>query len=74
MNRFAYWFDNLFKPAAKPISKKLFYKADREPFVKIQRDTTQNLDAILDKINQSGMHSLTAEEKAFLERISHDDK
>lgn len=74
MNRFAIWFDNLFKPQAKPISQKLFYKATRKPYVKIKNDSTQSLDAILDKINQSGLGSLTEEERDFLDRISHEDK
>lgn len=73
MNRFAYWFDNLFKPETKPISQKLFYKANREPFVKINRNPQQNLDAILDKINQKGLSSLTDEERNFLDQASQQD-
>lgn len=73
MNRFAYWFDNLFKPETKPISQKLFYKANREPFVKINRNSQQNLDEILDKINQKGLSSLTDEERNFLDQASQQD-
>lgn len=73
MNRFAYWFDNLFKPESKPISQKLFYKANREPFVKINRNPQQNLDEILDKINQKGLESLTDEERDFLDNASQQD-
>lgn len=73
MNRFAYWFDNLFKPDTKPISQKLFYKANREPFVKINRNPQQNLDEILDKINQKGLSSLTDEERNFLDQASQQD-
>lgn len=74
MNRFAYWFDNLFKPETKPISQKLFYKANREPFVKINRNPQQNLDEILDKINQKGLNSLTDEERDFLNQASQQDQ
>ncbi|MFZ1800401.1 MAG: rhomboid family intramembrane serine protease [Chitinophagaceae bacterium] len=73
MNRFAYWFDNLFKPETKPMSQKLFYKANREPFVKINRNSQQNLDEILDKINQKGLSSLTDEERNFLDQASQQD-
>ncbi len=73
MNRFAYWFDNLFKPETKPISQKLFYKANREPFVKINRNPQKNLDEILDKINQKGLDSLTDEERNFLDQASQQD-
>ncbi len=73
MNRFAYWFDNLFKPETKPISQKLFYKADRQPFVKVNRNAQQNLDEILDKINQKGLDSLTEEERDFLDKASQQE-
>lgn len=73
MNRFAVWVDHLFKPESKPVSQKLFYKADRKPFVKINRSTQQNLDEILDKINQKGLDSLTDDERDFLNNASQQD-
>lgn len=73
MNRFAWWFDNLFKPEKKPMSQKLFYKANRQPYVKINTSPQQNLDEILDKINQKGLDSLTEAERDFLNKASQQD-
>ncbi len=73
MNNFGHWFMDLFNPEKKYRSGKketLFYKAQKEPFVKKPNLTQQKLDAILDKINQDGYDSLTDEEKEFLKKAS----
>ncbi|MBU6307012.1 MAG: rhomboid family intramembrane serine protease, partial [Bacteroidetes bacterium] len=65
----------LFNPE-KPKQKKAgikeihFYKATRKPFDKKPRLTQERIDALLEKIHQKGMDSLTQEEKEFLERAS----
>ena len=75
MNRIFDWANNLFNPE-KPKQKKTgikethFYKATRKPFDKKPRLTQERIDALLEKIHQKGMDSLTQEEKEFLERAS----
>ena len=50
----------------------LFYKADGEPFKRTPNVTQRRVDAILDKINQEGYHSLSDEEKELLKRASEE--
>lgn len=75
MNRIFDWANDLFNPE-KPKQKKAgikeihFYKATRKPFDKKPRLTQEKIDALLEKIHQKGMDSLTQEEKEFLERAS----
>lgn len=75
MNRIFDWANDLFNPE-KPKQKKAgikeihFYKATRKPFDKKPRLTQERIDALLEKIHQKGMDSLTQEEKEFLERAS----
>lgn len=75
MNRIFDWANDLFNPE-KPKQKKTgikeihFYKATRKPFDKKPRLTQERIDALLEKIHQKGMDSLTQEEKEFLERAS----
>ena len=75
MNRILDWANDLFNPE-KPKQKKTgikeihFYKATRKPFDKKPRLTQERIDALLEKIHQKGMDSLTQEEKEFLERAS----
>ncbi|MEP7319853.1 MAG: DUF6576 domain-containing protein, partial [Panacibacter sp.] len=57
----------------KPLSQQKFYKSNRKPFEKIPRVTQQKLDELLDKINQEGYASLSAEEKEFLKKASQED-
>lgn len=76
MNNFYDWFNNLFNPD-KPVRNKgfretLFYKADGEPFKRTPNVTQRRVDAILDKINQEGYHSLSDEEKELLKRASEE--
>ncbi|MBO9595604.1 MAG: rhomboid family intramembrane serine protease [Niabella sp.] len=78
MNRLYDWFINLFNPEKSENRKKIkdtyFYKTSAEPFTKTARLTQQRLDAILDKMNQSGGYEmLTQEEKDFLNRASQED-
>jgi len=51
----------------------LFYKTERKPYTKTPNLSQQRIDEILDKINQHGFHSLTAEEKDLLKKASKED-
>jgi len=77
MVNFTNWVNDLFNPEKKFQKKSLaqqrFYKSDRKPFEKIPRVTQQKLDELLDKINQEGYASLSAEEKEFLKKASQED-
>ena len=74
MNRFYFWFMNLFNPNKKTVTaqatkEKMFYKTgNQKPFVKRSIVTQQRIDEILDKINQKGYHLLSEEEKSILKR------
>ena len=72
MNSIARKFSSLLTPAKKQgtsIKATSFYKQGPEsPFVKKSTITQQRIDAILDKINQKGYNSLSAEEKETLMR------
>lgn len=76
MHRFSGWLSNLFNPEKKyatPTSKQNFYHVTRKPYEKIPHITQQRVDELLDKINQTGYHSLTSEEKEFLKNASRQD-
>ncbi|HEX7753751.1 MAG TPA: rhomboid family intramembrane serine protease [Niabella sp.] len=78
MNHLYDWFINLFNPekhlARKKIKDTYFYKTSVSPFAKSAKLTQQRLDAILDKMNQSGGYeTLTQEEKELLKRASQED-
>jgi len=67
---------NLFNPAYKPSARKQkhFYKVGTtDPFRKVPNVTQQRIDALLEKIHQSGYRSLTEEEKEILKRASEGD-
>lgn len=74
MNKFYFWFMNLFNPDKKVLSvqatkEKMFYKTgNQKPFEKRSIVTQQRIDEILDKINQKGYHLLSEEEKSILKR------
>ncbi len=76
MNKFYFWFMNLFNPDKKIVTvqatkEKMFYKTgNQKPFVKRSIVTQQRIDEILDKINQKGYHLLSEEEKSILKRAS----
>lgn len=63
---------NLFNPGRqnKGWKSTLFYKAEKEPYVKKPNLTQQKLDELLDKINQHGYESLSDDEKEFLRKAS----
>ena len=75
INRFFDWVNNLFNPnkPTKKIKEELFYKSQRKPYTKTPNLSQQRIDEILDKINQHGFHSLTAEEKDLLKKASKED-
>ena len=79
MNRFYFWFMNLFNPDKKVTTiqatkEKMFYKTgNQKPFVKRSIVTQQRIDEILDKINQKGYHMLSEEEKSILKRAGETD-
>lgn len=75
INRFFDWVNNLFNPnkPTKKIKEGLFYKSQRKPYTKTPNLSQQRIDEILDKINQHGFHSLTAEEKDLLKKASKED-
>lgn len=74
MNRFFDWSANLFTPGKSTSSRfrntSFYDKSGREPFVRKPNVTQQRVDALLDKINQSGYEQLTDEEKEFLKQAS----
>lgn len=78
LNRLLYQFSHLFDPHdAKPkhsaLKQQLFYKKDVPPYRKIGGVPEKKIDEILDKINEHGYDSLTAEEKEMLLRASRDE-
>ncbi|MDB5230616.1 MAG: rhomboid family intrarane serine protease [Chitinophagaceae bacterium] len=78
MHRFGNWLDDLFNPSKKhtqkPQEAKRFYKGDTQPWKKIATPTQKKIDEILDKINQRGFESLSADEKEFLRKASENDQ
>ncbi|HQW83211.1 MAG TPA: rhomboid family intramembrane serine protease [Ferruginibacter sp.] len=77
MNKFYYWFMNLFNPyknkTGNKIKEKVFYNTgNRNPYKKTSNVTEQRINEILDKISQNGMDQLTKEEKDILKRASED--
>jgi len=50
--------------------ERVFYKQDTVPYQKVGTVSENKLNEILDKINETGMESLTEEEKLTLERAS----
>ncbi len=77
MNNFYDWLNNLFNPDKprhnKGFRETLFYKNDGEPFKRTPNVTQRRVDAILDKINQEGYHSLSEEEKELLKRAGEEE-
>jgi membrane associated rhomboid family serine protease len=78
MIRLYRWFMQALKPAPKEsmseIRNRNYYQTgNRPPFVKKQTINETQIDQILDKINESGYNSLTAEEKMILKRSSEED-
>jgi membrane associated rhomboid family serine protease len=75
MNLFFDWVNDLFNPhkPGKKTKEQLFYKSQRKPFIKTPNLSQQRIDEILDKINQQGFNSLTAEEKELLKKASKED-
>jgi membrane associated rhomboid family serine protease len=69
------WVDGLFNPEKKLTSSRnqLFYKTTKKPYEKTPHVTKERVDELLDKINQKGYHSLTEEEKAFLQKASAEE-
>ncbi len=70
--------NNLFNPdkpkKGKVVKSQLFYKSTVAPYKKTTTGfSQQRVDEILDKINQKGYHTLTAEEKEILNRASSED-
>jgi len=74
MNQFFDWSANLFTPGKSNTGKfrntSFYEKSGREPFVRKLNVTQQRVDALLDKINQSGYEQLSDEEKEFLKQAS----
>jgi len=73
MHRLYAGFFQLFSSDKKKSSQKENHYYDTKgikPIHKTQHITQQRIDALLDKINQHGLESLTDEEKSFLNRIS----
>lgn len=77
MNSFYDWFNDLFNPErpkkGKTLKRELFYRSKTEPYQKTPNITEKRVNEILDKINQHGYHSLTAEEKDLLKKASKED-
>ena len=78
MNNFFDWVTNLFNPEkpkrGKVVKSELFYKSKVAPYQKTRVSfSQQRVDEILDKINQKGYGTLTAEEKEILKRASSEE-
>lgn len=79
MNRLYDWFFNLFNPDVMAERRKkdklnMFYDTGgKKPFKRKPNLNQQRVDEILDKINNSGMHSLSQEEKDLLKRAGEED-
>jgi membrane associated rhomboid family serine protease len=74
ITNFIDWVNNLFNPD-KPrkgsnIKEELFYKTTRPPFIKTANPTESRVDALLDKVNNTGYSSLTDEEKELLQKAA----
>lgn len=71
------WLDSLFDPnkkKVKPVKDQFFYKVHTSPpYKKTPNVTQKRIDEILDKINQTGIHFLTDEEKDILKRAASKD-
>ena len=71
-------FLNLYEPKQNVsvnslVKETYFYKTDKAaPFKKSLNNTQDVLDAILEKIHQKGVESLSSEEKELLEKLSKD--
>jgi len=77
MNNFYKWLTGLFDPNKRGYNtsakERVFYKTgDRKPFERTPNITQQRVDEILDKINQKGYNSLSAEEKDILKKAAED--
>ena len=77
MSNLVDWIDGLFNPEKKHQQKiekqRLYYKAQKEPFLKTPHITQQRIDELLDKINNKGYSSLSDEEKEFLKKASTEE-
>lgn len=78
INNFFDWVNNLFNPdkpkKGKTVKGQFYYKNTVPPYTKKSTTVTQQrIDAILDKINQKGYHTLTEEEKEILKQASKED-
>lgn len=78
MTRAYDWFFDLFNPdkpkASEADKKHIFYDTHgKSPYHKKPTLNQERIDEILDKINQSGYHSLTMEEKDILLRASDEE-
>jgi membrane associated rhomboid family serine protease len=67
------WWQNLLSKNNKPVTQSSYYKENskRPPVVKKPNFTQKRIDALLDKISEQGMGSLTDEERAFLKNLKH---
>jgi membrane associated rhomboid family serine protease len=63
------WFNPLFLPAGAFVQRALTTRPRRSNLPRYKQESRQ-VDAILEKVAQHGVHSLTAEEKALLEKVS----
>jgi MFS family permease len=63
------WLNPLFLPVLPFLDRPFQAKRRRLDWPKHKQESLQ-VDAILDKIAESGAHSLTADERAFLEQVS----
>ena len=79
MNRLYDWFFNLFNPDIAEARRQrdrenVFYDTGgKKPFRKKPNLNQQRIDEILDKINTSGIYSLTQEEKDLLKRAGEEE-
>ncbi len=79
MNRLHDWFFNLFNPDVAAARRQkdrinMFYDTGgKKPFKRKPNLNQQRVDEILDKINTSGMQSLSQEEKDLLKRAGEED-
>ncbi len=78
MNNVYDWFFDLFNPDKEPkpnlTKRSVFYDTQgKQPFNKKPNINQQRIDEILDKINQTGYHNLSSDEKEILRRASEEE-
>ncbi len=74
LNRFIYKFSHFFEPKDTPYAYEHKNIEGIKPYKQLEISSEDQIDELLDKINQNGYDSLSAEEKELLMKASREDK